>query len=401
MASIKLLSARQVDTLGAGFHSDGGNLYLRVRESGSRSWVFRYKAAGKVVEIGLGGKDDRTLAQARELAAKMRTEIADGRDPALLVRVKNETEGKTFKDCALALIESKRAGWRNAKHAAQWESTLMQYVYPAIGGKLPKEITLADVKSILLPIWASKTETATRIRQRIEAVLDYSAVHEGDHGRNNPARWRGVLDKVLPLPSKVATVSHHAAAEYADVPGIMAALRQKDAMSAYCLRFTVLTAARSGEARGTTWDEVDLQSAVWIIPAARMKAGRDHRVPLCAEAMEILTKMQSRRMGDTERVFPGARAGQLSDVAINKMLHGIATDVTVHGFRSAFRQWGAEQTSFPSAALELALAHVNRDKVEAAYQRSDLFQRRVELMDAWGRYCGNAGNVVQLDSGDG
>lgn len=398
MATIKLLSARQVDTLGDGIHKDGGNLFLRVR-GGSRAWVFRYKAAGKPVVIGLGATNARSLAQARELAAKMRTEIADGRDPALLVRIKKDLEGKTFRDCALALIEAKRMGWRNAKHAGQWETTLLQYVYPVIGDKLPKEVTLADVKSILLPIWATKTETATRVRQRIEAVLDYAAVHDDDHGRNNPARWRGVLDKVLPLPNKVATVKHFAAAPYADVPTIMAALRQKDVMSAYCLRFTILTAARSGEARGALWADIDPKNAVWVIPASRMKAGREHRVPLCAEALDILAKMQSWRMNEAERVFPGARGGLLSDVAINKMLHGIAQDVTVHGFRAAFRQWGAEQTSFPGATLELALAHANKDKVEAAYQRSDLFERRVELMAAWGRYCANASNIVQLATG--
>lgn len=398
MATIKLLSARQVDTLGEGIHKDGGNLFLRIR-GGSRVWVFRYKAAGKPIVIGLGATNARSLAQARELAAKMRTEIADGKDPALLVRIKKDTAGKTFKDCALALIESKRMGWRNAKHAGQWEATLMQYVYPVIGDKLPKEVTLADVKSILLPIWATKTETATRVRQRVEAVLDYAAVHDDDHGRNNPARWRGVLDKVLPLPNKVATVTHFAAAPYADVPGIMAALRQKDVMSAYCLRFIILTAARSGEARGALWADIDLKNAVWVITASRMKAGREHRVPLCTEALEILTKMQSWRMNEAERIFPGARGGLLSDVAINKMLHGIAKDITVHGFRSAFRQWGAEQTSFPGATLELALAHVNKDKVEAAYQRSDLFERRVELMAAWGRYCANASNIVQLATG--
>jgi integrase len=396
MAKIRILTARQVDTLPMGFHSDGGNLYLRVRDSGSRSWVFRYKSGGKVIELGLGPVDDRSLAQARELAGRMRTALADGQDPAGLVKVKRDPTAMTFKDCAEALIESKRAGWRNAKHVKQWGSTLEKYAYPTIGDKLPAAVSLADVKAILLPLWTSKTETATRLRQRIEAVLDYAAVHDDEQYRSNPARWKGVLDKVLPAARKVAKRVHHAAAPYSDVPAIMSALREKDSLSAYCLRFTILTAARSGEARGALWSEIDTKARAWTIPAHRMKAERTHRVPLCDEAMAIVAKMQEWRQDNAERVFPGTRGGLLSDVAVNKTLHAVAPDVTVHGFRSSFREWGAETTTFPSAVLELALAHVNKDKVEEAYQRSDLFERRVELMKAWGRHCTNAGNVVQL-----
>ncbi len=383
MAKIKLLTARQVDTLPTGFHSDGGNLYLRVRDTGARAWVFRYKLAGRVIELGLGPVSDRSLAQARELAGKMRTELIDGRDPAALVRVKRDPAAMTFKSCAKGLIESKRSGWRNAKHVQQWENTLAQYAFPSIGDKSPADVSLADVKAILLPMWASKTETATRLRQRIEAVLDYAAVHDEDHGRSNPARWKGVLDKVLPKASKVTKKIHHAAAPYADVPAIMSALRGKDCLSAFCLQFTISTAARSGEARGALWSEVDMEAHTWTVPATRMKAGREHRVPLSDEAMQILEKMQEWRIGDSDSVFPGLRGGLLSDVAVNKTLHAIEPDVTVHGFRASFRQWGAEATVFPSAVLELALAHVNKDKVEEAYQRSDLFERRRELMQAW------------------
>jgi integrase len=398
MAKIKLLTARQVETLPAGFHSDGGNLYLRVRDSLARSWVFRYKTAGKVIEIGLGPVADRSLAQAREVAAKMRTAMAEGMDPGTLVRVKRDTSAKTFKEYAKELIASKRAGWRNAKHVQQWENTLEQYANPTLGDKLPSDVTLADVKAILtqrgedkLSLWETKTETATRLRQRIEAVLDYAAVHEGDHSRNNPARWKGVLDKVLPAARKVAKKTHHSAAPYADVPAIMASLRDKQSLSAYCLRFTILTAARSGESRGALWSEIDMTSRTWTVPDNRMKAGRVHRVPLCDEAMQILTTMEDWRREDSESVFPGLRGGLLSDVAVNKTLHAIAPAVTVHGFRSSFRQWGAEATTFPSAVLELALAHVNKDKVEEAYQRSDLFERRRELMAAWGQYCADSG----------
>ncbi len=395
MAKIKILTARQVTTLLLGFHPDGGNLYLRVRNTGSRAWVFRYKIAGKVIELGLGSVANRSLSQARDLAGKMRTALAEGTNPAALVQVKRDPTAKTFKDCALELIESKRCGWRNAKHAQQWENTLEQYAYPSIGDKLPADVSLADVKAILLPIWATKTETATRLRQRIEAVLDYAAVHDGSD-RRNPARWKGNLDKILPAPRKVTKHVHHAAAPYTDIPRIMSALRDKDFLSAYCLRFTILTVARSGEARGALWNEIDMNEKVWIIPAHRMKAEREHRVPLCDEVMNILIKMQQWRLDDSERVFTGIRGGLLSDVAVNKTLHAIAPNVTVHGFRSSFREWGAETTSFPSAVLELALAHVNKDKVEEAYQRSDLFERRRELMTAWGKYCGTAGRILKM-----
>lgn len=395
MAKIKLLSARQVDHLPPGFHSDGGNLYLRVRDTGSRAWVFRYRLSGKTVEIGLGPVADRSLQQARELAGRMRTALAGGEDPGRLVRFMKPA-GTTFRECAIELIAAKRSGWRNAKHAGQWQSTLETYAYPVIGGKLPADVSLADVKAILLPIWATKTETATRLRQRIEAVLDYAAVHSDDQSRSNPARWKGVLDKVLPPARKVTKKTHHPAAPYADVPAIMAVLRGKDSLSAYNLRFTILTAARSGESRGALWDEMDMGSRVWTIPGSRMKAEKAHRVPLCDEAMAILTMMQQWRQDGSASVFPGARGGQLSDVAVNKTLHAIAPGVTVHGFRSSFREWGAETTAFPGAVLELALAHVNKDKVEAAYQRSDLFDRRRELMNAWGSYCDSNDNVVEL-----
>lgn len=395
MAKIKLLTARQIDTLPTGFHSDGGNLYLRVRDTGSRAWVFRYKSAGKAIELGLKPVADRSLAQARELAGKMRTALADGKNPADLLN-RRDTTAMTFADYAAELIETKRSGWRNAKHAAQWTATLQQYAYPVIGSKPPAEITLADVKTILLPMWAIKTETATRLRQRIEAVLDYAAVHEAAHGRYNPARWKANLDQVLPAARKVTKRMHHAAAPYADVPRIMSALREKDFLSAHCLRFTILTAARSGEARGALWSEIDFAAKTWTIPAHRMKADTLHRVPLCDEAMQILAKMQEWRSGDAERVFQGARGGLLADVSVNKTLHCIAPDVTVHGFRSSFREWGAEITTYPSAVMEAALAHVNPNEVEAAYQRSDLFERRRELMQAWGNYCGSRGNVVQL-----
>ena len=383
---------------------DGVTRHPNQRNTGSRSWVFRYKRRekrdekilDKAIEIGLGSANSRTLSQAREIAGGMRAAIINGRDPITLVRVKRDDTVMTFKDCALALIDAKRSGWRNAKHAQQWENTLSQYVYPSIGDKLPADISLADVKAILLPMWATKTETATRLRQRIEAVLDYAAVHDDEQSRSNPARWKGVLDKVLPAARKVTKRIHHAAAPYTDVPKIMSALRKKESLSAYCLRFIILTVARSGEARGALWNEINLKAKVWIIPGSRMKAEREHRVPLCDEAIKILTKMQQWRIDDADNVFPGMRSSQLSDVAVNNTLHDIAPKVTVHGFRSAFREWGAETTEYPSAALELALAHVNKDKIEEAYQRSDLFELRRELMDVWASYSTNRRTKIRF-----
>ena len=393
--TIGKLTARQVDALPEGFHSDGGNLYLRVK-GGSRAWVYRFKDKGRVRELGLGSVTVRKLKAARELAGEMRAAYADGRDPAELLRDDAKPQGMTFTQCAEALIEAKRPGWRNAKHAQQWANTLRDYAYPSLGEKAPADVSLADVKAILLPMWATKTETATRVRQRIEAVLDYAAVHELCDGTRNPARWKGMLDKVLPKPDKVRTKEHHAAAPYADLPRIMAALRDKGHVSALALRFIILTACRSGEGRGATWDEIDLTAKVWTIPAARMKAAKPHRVPLAEDPLAILRTMQEWRREGCTLVFPGARGGLLSDVAVNKTLHSIAPDVTVHGFRSAFRDWAAEQTAFPARVCELCLAHGNPDKVEAAYQRSDLFNKRRELMDAWVRYCGGNDNVLHM-----
>lgn len=421
------LKARQVDALPEGFHSDGGNLYLRVKESGARAWVFRYKQAGKVREIGLGPTHTRGLAEARERAAGMRRAVQDGMDPASLIHRKDPTR-KTFQECAEELIEAKRPGWRNAKHAQQWSNTLSEYVYPPLGAKDPADVGLADVKAILLPLWATKTETATRLRQRIEAVLDYAAVHDLCDGTRNPARWKGMLDKVLPKPDKVRTRNHFTAAAYSDVPRVMAALREKAHVSALCLRFIILTACRSGEGRGAMWSEIDMDAELWTIPPSRMKAGKPHRVALPAEALAILQTMKELKREGCEWVFPGARVrsvisaetvstlgamnepvrpgrdrvtsttagGLLSDVAVNKTLHSVCPGVTVHGFRSAFRDWAAEQTSFPARVCELCLAHGNPDKVEAAYQRSDLFAKRRELLTAWSRFCAAGSQVVQL-----
>jgi len=391
MATIKLLSARTVATIAPGYHADGGNLFLRVLETGSRSWFFRYKKAGKQISLGLGATHARSLAQAREVAQQMRTAILNGVDPASVLKQGFESATITFKQHAESLIDSKRPSWRNAKHAQQWSNTLEQYAYPRIGNKLASDVTVEDMKAILEPIWVKKTETASRVRMRIESVLDYAAVHEGTDARN-PASWKGTLDKVLPPPRKVTKVVHHPAAPYADIPRIMTELRNKDHLSAYCLRFIILTAARSGEGRGAKWTEIDMDAKLWSIPATRMKAERNHVVPLCEEAMQIVTTMKTWRRDGSDLVFPSVRA-QLSDVAVTKMLHSVAPNVTVHGCRTSFRTWGAEATSTPSAVMELALAHVNQNQVEAAYQRSDLLDLRKKLMQTWGEWCKGGGGT--------
>ena len=392
---INKLSARQVDSLAPGFYSDGAGLYLRVRHAGSKSWVFRYTRHGKVREIGLGGVHSRSLAVARSLASDMRTSLTNGGDPATVVpeRAGVPTATPTFRDCAQALIASKRPGWRNPKHAQQWEHTLRDFVLPHIGDKAPDSVSLADVKAILTPIWATKTETATRVRQRMEAVLDWAYVH-GLRAGENPARWRGVLDKVLPPPNKVRTVEHFAAMPYRQIPDLMAHLLAKPHSSARCLQFLVLTAARSIEARGARWDELDLEGGVWTIPADRMKAHRPHRVPLSDAALRVLT--DTPRIVGQPLVFSGARRGRLSDVALTKAVRAFDATATVHGFRSAFREWAAEQTSVPAAVCELALAHVNKDRVEAAYQRSDLFEKRRALMLAWAHYVSAVDHVARV-----
>lgn len=385
----KITAARQVMAVGPGFHGGGAsNLYLRVRETGSRSWVFRWRHQGKPTDLGLGSPPDRGLADAREVAGQMRAAIIKGLHPASVLAAENppiETAPKTFRLYAAEVVEAKKLGFKNAKHKAQWASTLEAYAYPTIGNKRPAEVTVGDVKAILEPLWATKTETASRLRGRIEAVIDYAAVIEGDD-RRNPARWRGNLDKLFQAPRKVSAVKHHPAAPYAEVPAIMRALRQRPTMSAYVLRFSILTAARSTEARDARWSEIDLATGTWTIPKERMKANRPHVVPLSVEALEILDTVKSHKWPESDRVFPGPLGGLLSDVAVNKTLKSIRPGVTVHGFRSSFREWGAECTQYQAGVLEAALAHTDANKVQAAYQRSNLVELRKVMMKDWADY---------------
>lgn len=383
------LSARKVETAGVGRHGDGRGLFLYVKPTLARSWVLRYQMQGRRHDLGLGAYPDVTLAMARQKATDARRLILEGDDP---IAKRRQAQPKTFKDAALELIESKRSGWKNAKHAAQWTSTLEAYVFPTLGPMQVTKIATADVVGALKPIWSQKPETANRVRQRIEAVLDYASalgIREGD----NPARWRGHLDNLLPKPTKVRAVQHHPALPHVDIPDFMDALSTRKGVSARALTFTILTAARSGETRGMTWAEVDLDNGVWTIPAQRMKAAKEHRVPLTQTAIAQLGP----RGPDTDLVFGSeTKPGKpISDMSMTALLRRMAyNNITVHGFRSTFRDWAGETTSFPREVIEAALAHGIKDKAEAAYARSDLFDKRRLLMKAWS----NVGNPQKLPS---
>ena len=374
------LNARKVETATPGRHGDGRGLYLYVKPSGTRSWVLRYQVHGRRRDLGLGAYPDVSLAMARNRAAEARRLIAEGEDP---IAQKRQAKPKTFRDAALELIESKRPGWKNAKHAAQWTSTLETYVFPKIGAMQVTKIETADVVSILTPIWALTPETAKRVRQRIEAVIDYTSAL-GIRSGDNPARWRGHLDHLLPRPKKVRAVKHHPALPHAEISDFMAVLSERSGVATRALAFTILTAARSGETRGMTWGEVDLDAKLWTIPAARMKAGKEHRVPLTDAALALLGSQE-----DNEALVFGSetKAGKpISDMSMTAVLRRIGRDrITVHGFRSTFRDWAGETTAFPREVIEAALAHGLKDKTEAAYARSDLFDKRRDLMETWAR----------------
>jgi integrase len=385
-----------------GYLGDGGGLYLQVSASGSKSWVFRFKDHGRLREMGLGSVHAIGLAEARKRATACRQMRLDGTDP-IAVKKAGKLKAKfeaaramTFRQCAEAYIEAHKAGWQNAKHAAQWSSTLKTYAYPVFGALPVQAVDVGLIAKVLEPIWTTKTETASRLRGRIERVLDWATVRGYRQG-DNPARWRGHLDQLLPARSRVQKVQHHAALPYAEVGQFMADLREQDTTSALALEFLILTATRTAEVIGATWSEIDLDAAVWTIPPERMKARKEHRVPLSKPALAILKRLHKHRAG--EFVFMGARLGKpLSNMTLLMLLVRMGrADLTVHGFRSTFRDWAAERTSFPREVAEHALAHSLPDKVEAAYRRGDLFEKRRRLMAAWALYCGtieHEGNLL-------
>ncbi len=394
---VNKLSALRVARLTApGFHGDGGGLWLQVSASGSKSWVFRYAVAGRRHHMGLGSLRDVSLAQARELARDCGRRVRAGGNP--LMERQEATEARrrtlarqmTFDACARAYIGAHRATWRNAKHAQQWESTLETYVSPVFGAMPVDQVDTALVVKALEAIWITKTETATRLRGRIQAILDWATVSKFRTGEN-PARWRGHLDFLLANPNKVAPVINRPALPWADAPAFMAALRERDGNSARALEFLIYTAARSVEVRGAAWSEISVSDALWTVPAERMKAGREHRVPLAGAAAGLLNALDR----STELVFPGRRGVMLSDMSLTAVLRRMGRgDITVHGFRSTFRDWCAEFASnaFSREVCEHALAHKLPDKVEAAYRRGDLLDKRRKLMEAWADFL-NAGAV--------
>ena len=377
-------------------YADGGGLYLQVTpgQNGhiSKSWIFRFATAKRKERyMGLGSLDAVSLAEAREKASECRKLRDQGKDP-IETRVAQRAsvaaehaKAMTFDQCAERYISAHRAGWRNCKHAAQWQNTLRTYVSLTFGRLPVRAVDVGLVIKVLEPIWAIKPETASRVRGRIEAVLDWAAAR-GFRDSDNPARWKGRLDKLLPRRSKVRAVQHHAALPYTEVGAFIRALRERSATAARALEFAILTAARTGEVLGARWNEIDLRAKLWTIPASRMKSRRKHRVPLPDAALVVLQQMRSLRQND--HVFPGDRRDAMSDMALLMLLRRMnRSDLTAHGFRSTFRDWAAERTTFPSEVVEMALAHVVSDKVEAAYRRGDLFEKRRKLMDAWASYC--------------
>ena len=378
---------------------DGSGLYLQCTASANgnirKSWIFRYAAKGRERQMGLGPLDAVSLVEAREKAANCRRLHLAGVDPiehraaARMQAALDAAKAMTFDDCRDAYIKAHAAGWRNAKHRQQWESTLKTYCTPVFGKVSVQAVDVALVMKAVEPIWTAKPETASRLRGRIESVLDWAKVR-GLRTGDNPARWRGHLDHLLPATDKVRKVKHHSALPYPEIGAFMTELRGRDGVAALALEFAILTAARTNEVLGAKWDEFDGQ--IWTIPASRMKAGREHRVPLSDAAMAIIERMKAARANDY--IFPGDRRDMLSNMALLMTLRRMGRgDLTTHGFRATFRTWAAECTQFPREVVEAALAHVTGNKVEAAYQRGDLFDKRQRLMDAWAEYCAKAASM--------
>ena len=400
----KALTPLQVKNAKPGRHADGEGLHLLVKSSGARSWVYRFMLNSVARDVGLSrcpeaiellhktGGDDLTLSQARGIASLYRMRVKLGIDPLAerqeaVAAAKAEKQAEraaavTFKAMAETFITTKEGSWSNAKHRQQWRNTLITYAFPILGDMRVGDIETSHVLRVLEPIWDKRAETASRVRGRIESILDAAKVR-GYRTEENPARWRGHLAQILPARTKLSR-GHHKAAPYVEVPKILKALRSHRAVGALALEFTILTAARTGEVLGATWEEVDLLKGIWIIPAHRMKAGREHRVPLSDQALAILRSVE--KLGKAH-VFPGQRGGPMSNMAMLMLLRRMDTDVAVHGFRSSFRDWAAECTGYSHEVCEMALAHTISNKAEAAYRRGDLFEKRRRLMADWAVYC--------------
>ena len=405
--TLNRLSALKAErTKQPGMYADGGGLYLRVAEGGSKQWIYRYVTNGRPRDMGIGPVHVFTLAEARERAREASKLRYDGIDPIAhkhaqrAAGVVEAAKAITFKQCAQGFIRDNEAGWTNRRHRHDWHASLTNYVYPVLGNLPIAAIDTALVLKTVKPIWERVPETASRVRGRIEAVIGWATVH-GYRSGDNPARWSQHLEHALPARSDVAKVEHHAALPYDQVPAFLTKLKQKDTVSAACLQFIALTAARRSEATDATWSEIDLDKAVWTIPKERMKKGtKDHRVPLSAAAIAVLKDMAAIRVGDY--VFPSRVSGRpVHGASVAGLAKRVAAgvDITTHGFRSSFRDWVAERTSYPREVAEAALAHAVPSQVEAAYKRTDFFDRRSRLMQAWADYCAKpaaSGKVVPI-----
>ncbi len=394
-----------------GMYADGGGLYLRVTDTRAKNWILRFMLDRRPRWMGLGPLALFGLADARARALDARRKRHEGIDPIEArggERARQRLDAAkavTFQQCGEAYITSHRAGWRNAKHKYQWPATLSAYAYPVIGALPVQAVDTGLVLKVLEPIWTAKAETAGRVRQRIESVLDFAKVRGWRDGEN-PARWRGHLDKLLPGRSRIREVEHLAAMPVHELPTFLASLCTREAVAARALEFLILTGARTGEIIGARWNEIDLLGKTWTVPASRMKANRPHRVPLSARALAMLDAMQAARHGDNPDafVFPGHKPGlALSNMAFLMLLRRMGIDnLTVHGFRATFKTWASERTSFQNEVVEAALAHVIGNQVEQAYRRTDLFEKRRRLMQQWATFCTTApaqdreGNVTPL-----
>jgi len=388
--TINKLSDRKVAALSkTGLYGDGAGLWLKVTATGSKSWIFRYTRNKKTTDIGLGSALTVSLAEAREAALNQRKILVAGDNPlelkkaAAANRKLSKAISMTFQQCSEAYIEINRHGWKNPKHHQQWQNTLAAYCYPLIGQLPVSDIDTKLIIKCLEPIWITKNETVSCLRGRIEQILSWATVSKHREG-DNPARWRGHLDMILPRPAKVQKTKHHAALPYVEINAFISALRHQDAMAAKCLEFTILTACRTNEAIGATWTEIDFEQKLWIVPADRMKAEREHRIPLSSRCIEILSEMP--RLNDF--VFAGGRGKGLSNMAMAELLKRMGyRGITVHGFRSCFRDWAAERTNYPHELCEMALAHTIKNQAEAAYRRGDMIEKRRKLMEDWLKFA--------------
>ncbi|WP_321808081.1 tyrosine-type recombinase/integrase [Burkholderia sp. BCC1993] len=404
----KELGALAVSRLSTpGTHAVGhvAGLALQITPTGSRSWILRVMVGGRRREIGLGAYQSVSLKEAHEKAQETRDAIALGVDPVLArkeaasrLRASQAFE-VTFEEAAKRFIKAKAPEWKNTKHGDQWRNTLAEYAYPKIGALMVRHVARAHIMEVLEPIWTTKTETASRLRGRLEAILDWAKVKGFRDDGTNPAMWRGNLDKLLPAPKRTKRVRNHPALPIEQMGAFMQALRATEGVSARCLEFAILTAARSGEARGATWGEVDLKRGIWSVPPERMKAKKEHRVPLSPAAIELLKAIE--RDEDKDLVFPSPRSGGvLSDMSLLELMRRQHLEATPHGFRSTFRDWAGEYTNYPRELAEVALAHIKADATEAAYWRGDVLEKRRRMMADWAEFISkphDGGDVIPIN----